>query len=256
MSRYGIELYSSLEQETGLATGWKQCGSLNVAKTPERLHADAAADGAREELRHRVRVRVARRGRARSRRSCAPTTSPARVWIPGDGKANPDRPHAVARQGRAHARRADRRGRQGHRRRRRATAASPASRWTSRRRRRRDRAARRIVNCAGQWAREFGRLAGVNVPLYAAEHFYIVTEPIAGVTPDLPVIRDPDGYIYYKEEVGGLVMGGFEPDGQAVERRPDSRRLRVPAAARGLGPVRDPDDATRSTARRASRPRR
>ena len=49
------------------------------------------------------------------------------------------------------------------------------------------------------------------MPLYAAEHFYIVTEQIAGVTPDLPVIRDPDGFIYYKEEVGGLVMGGFEP---------------------------------------------
>ncbi len=68
-----------------------------------------------------------------------------------------------------------------------------------------------LVNCGGQWAREFGRLAGVNVPLYSAEHFYVVTKPIPGVTPALPVIRDPDGFIYYKEEVGGLVMGGFEP---------------------------------------------
>jgi 4-methylaminobutanoate oxidase (formaldehyde-forming) len=67
-----------------------------------------------------------------------------------------------------------------------------------------------VVNCAGQWARQFGREAGVNVPLQAAEHFYIVTRPIPGVTPDLPVIRDPDGFIYYKEEVGGLVMGGFQ----------------------------------------------
>jgi len=68
-----------------------------------------------------------------------------------------------------------------------------------------------LVNCAGQWARQFGALAGVNVPLYSAEHFYIVTDKIAGVHPMLPVMRDPDGYIYYKEEVGGLVMGGFEP---------------------------------------------
>jgi hypothetical protein len=68
-----------------------------------------------------------------------------------------------------------------------------------------------LVNCAGQWARQFGRLAGVNVPLYSAEHFYIVTGKIPGVHPMLPVMRDPDGYIYYKEEVGGLVMGGFEP---------------------------------------------
>ena len=63
----------------------------------------------------------------------------------------------------------------------------------------------------GQWARAFGRAAGVNVPLYAAEHFYLVTKAIAGVSSDMPVIRDPDGYLYYKEEVGGLVMGGFEP---------------------------------------------
>nr|MBP6777938.1 FAD-dependent oxidoreductase [Piscinibacter sp.] len=68
-----------------------------------------------------------------------------------------------------------------------------------------------VVNCAGQWARQFGRLAGVNVPLYSAEHFYIVTDRIEGVHPMLPVMRDPDGFIYYKEEVGGLVMGGFEP---------------------------------------------
>ena len=68
-----------------------------------------------------------------------------------------------------------------------------------------------VVNCAGQWARQFGALAGVSVPLWSAEHFYIVTDRIAGVHPMLPVMRDPDGYIYYKEEVGGLVMGGFEP---------------------------------------------
>ncbi|HSC01610.1 MAG TPA: FAD-dependent oxidoreductase, partial [Burkholderiaceae bacterium] len=68
-----------------------------------------------------------------------------------------------------------------------------------------------LVNCAGQWARQFGALAGVNVPLYSAEHFYIVTGKISGVHPMLPVVRDPDGFIYYKEEVGGLLMGGFEP---------------------------------------------
>jgi glycine cleavage system aminomethyltransferase T len=68
-----------------------------------------------------------------------------------------------------------------------------------------------LVNCAGQWARQFGALAGVNVPLYPAEHFYIVTDRIEGVHPMLPVMRDPDGFIYYKEEVGGLLMGGFEP---------------------------------------------
>ncbi len=52
----------------------------------------------------------------------------------------------------------------------------------------------------------------MNVPLYSAEHFYVVTETIAGVHPDLPILRDPDGYTYFKEEVGGLVIGGFEPE--------------------------------------------
>ena len=69
-----------------------------------------------------------------------------------------------------------------------------------------------VVNCAGQWAKAVGAMAGVNVPLHSAEHFYVVTDPFEGVHPDLPVLRDPDGYTYFKEEVGGLVVGGFEPD--------------------------------------------
>ena len=69
-----------------------------------------------------------------------------------------------------------------------------------------------VVNCAGQWAKQVGAMAGVNVPLHSAEHFYVVTEHIDGVHPDLPILRDPDGYTYFKEEVGGLVIGGFEPE--------------------------------------------
>ena len=69
-----------------------------------------------------------------------------------------------------------------------------------------------VVNCAGQWAKAVGALAGVNVPLHSAEHFYVVSEQIEGVHADLPILRDPDGYTYFKEEVGGLVIGGFEPE--------------------------------------------
>ena len=69
-----------------------------------------------------------------------------------------------------------------------------------------------VVNCAGQWAKAVGALAGVTVPLHSAEHFYVVTDQLDGVHPDLPVLRDPDGYTYFKEEVGGLVVGGFEPE--------------------------------------------
>src|SRR4029434_4483836 len=72
-----------------------------------------------------------------------------------------------------------------------------------------------VVNSAGRRAREVARMAAVTLPLHASEHFYIATEPMAGVTHDLPVLRDPDGYIYVREEVGGLLMGGVEPGGKA-----------------------------------------
>lgn len=66
------------------------------------------------------------------------------------------------------------------------------------------------VNCAGQWAKEIGRMAGVTVPVTSVQHQYLVTEAIDGVTTDLPTLRDPDRLIYFKEEVGGLVAGGYE----------------------------------------------
>ena len=69
-----------------------------------------------------------------------------------------------------------------------------------------------VVNCAGQWAKALGDQVGVTVPLHSAEHFYVVTEPVDGVHPDLPIMRDPDGWTYFKEEIGGLVVGGFEPE--------------------------------------------
>lgn len=68
-----------------------------------------------------------------------------------------------------------------------------------------------IVNAAGMWGRELGMMAGVNVPLQAAEHYYLITEPIDGIHPDLPIIEDPEHYAYIREEVGGLMIGVFEP---------------------------------------------
>ncbi len=73
-------------------------------------------------------------------------------------------------------------------------------------------ACEKAVICAGQWSRAIGALAGVNVPLVSVQHQYLITERIDGVTPDLPTLRDPDRLTYYKEEVGGLVMGGYEPN--------------------------------------------
>ena len=70
----------------------------------------------------------------------------------------------------------------------------------------------KLVICAGQWSRELGRMAGVNVPLVSVQHQYLLTERIDGVTSNLPTLRDPDCLTYWKEEVGGLVMGGYEPN--------------------------------------------
>jgi 4-methylaminobutanoate oxidase (formaldehyde-forming) len=220
MSRYGIELYSSLERETGLATGWKQCGSVNVAKTKERMQLMrrqmARAQSFGIEFEWLAPHEIAER---------APILHTADlqggVWIPGDGKANPtDLTQSLAKGARTRGTRIV----EGVK----VTGVTTHNdrvsgvRWS-----RGDEhgaiACEVVVNCAGQWAREFGALANVGVPLQSAEHFYLVTEPIAGVTPDLPVIRDPDGYIYYKEEVGGLVMGGFEPHAKPwnVDRIPE-----------------------------------
>ncbi len=69
-----------------------------------------------------------------------------------------------------------------------------------------------VVCCAGQWSRALAATVGVNVPLVSVQHQYMVTERIAGVTSGLPTLRDPDRLTYWKEDVGGLVMGGYEPN--------------------------------------------
>ena len=68
-----------------------------------------------------------------------------------------------------------------------------------------------VVNCGGMWGRELGQMAGVNVPLHAAEHYYLITEPIEGIHWDLPILDDPARFAYYREETGGLMIGLFEP---------------------------------------------
>ncbi|WP_439888897.1 GcvT family protein [Pseudomonas sp. MBLB4123] len=81
-----------------------------------------------------------------------------------------------------------------------------------------------VVNCAGMWAREFGRKAGVNVPLHAAEHYYVVTESIPELGRDLATLRDMDGFNYYKPDAGKLLIGTFEPNAKpwGMEGIPES----------------------------------
>jgi len=80
-----------------------------------------------------------------------------------------------------------------------------------------------VVNAAGMWARQVGALAGVNVPLQAAEHYYLITDAVPWAHPDIPIIEDPDNYGYYREEGGGMMIGLFEPVAAAwsLDRIPD-----------------------------------
>ena len=68
-----------------------------------------------------------------------------------------------------------------------------------------------VVNCAGMWARQIGDQAGINIPNQAAEHYYLITEEIKDIPPNMPILEDPSHYGYYRDEVGGIMVGLFEP---------------------------------------------
>ena len=203
--QYSTQLYAELENETGLSAGYKRCGGVTVARTEDRMiqlrRTAASAEAFNMEcellspeqaLEHYPVMRV--------------DDLVGAIWLPGDGKANPtDLTYALAKGARM-------RGARIHEKTRVLDILSADDRVTGVRTDAGDIEAEVVVNCAGQWAKQIGAMAGVNVPLHSAEHFYVVTEPIEGVHPDMPILRDPDGYTYFKEEVGGLVIGGFEPE--------------------------------------------
>lgn len=202
---HSVALYQRLEAETGQATGWKMSGGLRLAATPGRLL----------ELQRQATT-------ARSFGLDMHMLTPSEVkalwplmevkdlvggaFTPSDGQASPlDITQALA-QG---ARTAGVDIREGVR----VTGVMVENgRAAGIRTAKGDVRAEVVINCAGQWARALGRMAGVNVPLVSMQHQYLITEPMEGVSPDLPTVRDPDAGTYFKEEVGGLVMGGYEPD--------------------------------------------
>jgi glycine cleavage system aminomethyltransferase T/glycine/D-amino acid oxidase-like deaminating enzyme len=201
---YTRDLYLRLEDETGLATGMRQVGLIDLAIEPGRL----------EEYR-----RV-----AAFNRHCGvdvheiSASEVAKLWplartddvlagfyIPADGRVNPvDVTMSLARGARQ----------QGAR----IIEGVPVTGFlrkngavTGVRTPRGDVEAEFVVNCAGMWARQLGELTGVSIPLQAAEHYYLLTEPIDGVSRDWPVLEDPASYGYFREEGGGLMLGLFEP---------------------------------------------
>ena len=222
LAHYSAELYLGLEEETGVATGLRQGGSVSVALTGER----------REELFRQAAM-------ARAFGVPVEELSPAEVlekyghlnldgvtggvWLPTDGQADPANIALALAKG------ARQNGALVKERTRVTGIASEGRRvtgvdWASDDGKDQGHiACEMIVNCAGMWGHEVGRMAGTNVPLHACEHFYIVTEAIKDL-PRLPVLRVPDECAYYKEDAGKILLGAFEPNSKpwGMDGIPDS----------------------------------
>ncbi len=205
--KYSVDLYKGLAAETGLETGWKMTGCLRLATNQDRwteyrrLATTAKSFGMEMHLITPAEVK-------RMWPLMEVSDLVGASWLPTDGQASPsDITQSLARGARMHGARIF----EGVR----VTGFGMAgNRVTSVRTTEGEIACETVINCAGQWARQVGAMAGINVPLQPVKHQYIVTERIDGLAADAPTIRDPDRRTYFKEEVGGLVMGGYEPDPQ------------------------------------------
>ena len=208
LAKYSAELYVKLEAETGVATGMRQNGSITVALTEER-HEEILRNAS---LARAFGVEV-HEVSATDVKSLYPHLNTdgvvGAVHLPLDGQCDPANIALALAKG---ARQQGVRIEEGVK----VTAVRQAGGrvtgvdW-ARGGEQGTIEADIVVNCAGMWARDLGRMAGVNVPLHACEHFYIVTEPIDGLG-RLPVLRVPDECAYYKEDAGKMMLGAFEPN--------------------------------------------
>ena len=217
--QYSTDLYARLEEETGLSTGYRVCGGVTVARTPDRMVAlrrtvaSAAAYGLECEL--------LTAAQAKQRYPLIRDDDlVGAIWLPGDGRANPaDLTQALAKGARAGGVRILERVR---------VTDVLVNEGPGRRRARAVRTdhgdieAEIVVNCAGQWANAVGAMAGVNVPLHSAEHFYVVTDQIDGVHRDLPILRDPDGWTYVKRRSAACLSA-------VSSRKPNHGSRRMPS---------------------------
>jgi 4-methylaminobutanoate oxidase (formaldehyde-forming) len=203
LAQYTTQLYEGLERETGQATGFKQVGSIAVAASEARF--EELKRGASMARCFGLEVQILSPGAARERWPLLATDDlVGAVFLPKDGQTNPvDTTQALARG----ARKAGVRIAEDLK----VTAIRTArGRVTGVATEAGEVRAEVVVNCAGMWAREVGGWANVTVPLHAAEHFYIVTQPIAGLASGLPILRDADACSYFKEDTGKLLVGWFE----------------------------------------------
>jgi 4-methylaminobutanoate oxidase (formaldehyde-forming) len=205
MMAYGGELYAALEAETGQATGWHRTGGMRVACNPERRReyeraiTIARSFGVEMELLTPKEAGALIPIMTTDKMDCA-------LYIPSDGAFSPtDLCMALAKGARMHGARIFEdtlvTGFDIHQGAVRAVETSHGKINCE-----------TAVICCGIWSREIGLLAGVNIPVQPSHHCYFITEPIEGVTRDMPTFRDPDKWHYIREEVGGLIVGQYDPD--------------------------------------------
>ena len=204
LARYTSELYRGLEAETGQATGYRQCGSMSIAATAERF----------EELKRSasmakvfgLEVNVLSVAEIAERYPLIQTDDLfGGIHIPSDGYANAvDITQALAKGAKSRGVRI-------------ATHTKveeilhEAGQITGVRTDRGEIQAKYVVICGGMWSRDLASTVGVNLPLHACEHYYVLFESVEGLHPDLPVLRDYDACTYYKYDAGKLLLGAFEP---------------------------------------------
>ena len=208
LAKYSQELYGNLEAETGVATGFKRCGSITVALTEER----------REEI---YRQAAMARAFGVDVEEITPAEVKAKyehlnidgvtggVWLPLDGQGDPANIALALAKG------ARQMGAQVFEQTKamgvtRAGRRITAVQWQNEQGESGSIACENVINCGGMWGHEVGRMLGINVPLQACEHFYIVSEAIEGLS-QMPVLRVPDECAYYKEDAGKMLLGAFEP---------------------------------------------
>ncbi len=205
LAQYTADLYTTLEQETGQATGFKQNGSISVATNEERF--EEWKRGASMARTFGLEVEVIGPDEMKHLWPLLNIEDVAGgVFLPKDGQTNPiDTTTALAKGARAGGAQIfeDTKVTAIHTRDGRVTGVATD---------RGDITAEVVVNCGGMWGREIGLMAGVDVPLHACEHFYILTEEMKDLPSDLPVLRDQDGCAYYKEDAGKILLGAFEPN--------------------------------------------
>ena len=205
MLGYSVALYDRLEAETGLATGWKRNGGLRLACNAERWTEVKRQATTAKSFGLEMHLLSAKEAQDLWPLMQIDDVVGA-AFLPTDGQASPSDIAMSLAKG---ARQSGVTIKEGVRVtgieiERGAVRAIATDQGRI--------ACEKVVICAGQWSREIGRMAGVNIPLVSVQHQYLITEPIPGVKPNLPTLRDPDRLTYWKEEVGGLVMGGYEPN--------------------------------------------